>query len=489
MLLDVVVVSLARETRDRASHEAEQGLPGSRRSSLQADGTRDHRLHPLIWLTCQRSIGGAAQTAACYFALETLEPLCDRPSVTAAPSEIGWGEILWHPTAVGLEVLELTEIGRRVRRVREEVGVSREELADALAVAPADVDRIEEGSLDQLPGDYVLTIAKILKVDFRYFISKALDAEEASVRKVYRALAAPTAEDKLAIRRFINFAIAQREVEALLAQGRGGAPPIIGRIQGGRHKDQGVNAARRERERLGLGDGPVGDVFDLIRSTGVLLFRHELRDSNLSGLTVVHERGGVSVMVNFVDDLYRQFFSAAHEYGHVLLDRGALQSDGCIVSYKYTGEQLVEMRANSFAGEFLLPTSALTRFESSRASMTRDDLILRIAREYRVNTQAVVVKMGDVGWLDSEAVNSFLQKPSVRVPKAEKVDPEIPNTLTERQKERRLHAIKRGMSGSFLEAIRRALVGREISWGRAAELLDLDRQDSQSFMVSVGAAV
>jgi Zn-dependent peptidase ImmA (M78 family) len=327
----------------------------------------------------------------------------------------------------------------------------------------------------------------VLRTDYRYFISQILDKEEAGVLKVYRALAAPTAVDKFAIRRFINFAVAERELASILGE-KVTQPPSATSLEGRLHKDQGANAARRERERLALGNRPIENIFELLRANGVLVFRHSLADSDLSGLTIAHDRAGVAVLINYVDDLYRQFFSAAHEYGHVVLDRRELQSTSCIVSYNYSREALLEIRANAFAAEFLLPTGALARYERDRRATKRDELVLRIARDYRVNTQTVVIRMAEAGWVDAETTRAFLKAPSVRVPRSAKVDPDVPETLTEKQKERRLRAIQDGVSASFLEAIRRALVAHEITWGRAAELLELQDETAEGFMEAVGAA-
>jgi Zn-dependent peptidase ImmA (M78 family)/DNA-binding XRE family transcriptional regulator len=389
---------------------------------------------------------------------------------------------------VALDLLQPDEIGRRVRAVREEVGVTVATLAERLGVSYDVVQMLEAGLLDPLPGDYILTIADTLRTDYRYFISEVLDQEEASVTKVYRALAEPTAADKLAIRRFVNFAIAENELADLTHETRVALPPPNA-PRGRLHKEQGVNAAVQERKRLGLGNRPIQNIFELIRANGVRLFRHGLTDSKLAGLTVVHPRAGVAVLINYVDDLYRQFFSAAHEYGHVLLDRGQLESQGCIVTY-YSRRELIEIRANAFAGEFLLPREAMKRFDSSRRTMSQNDIVLNIAREYQVNTGTVAIKMGEVGWMDPPRVQEFLSPdPPVRIPRAEKGDPEVPSTLTEKQAERRLIAIKEGFSTSYLEMLRRALVAGEITWGRATELLDLDGDDSRGFMSAVGAVV
>ena len=122
--------------------------------------------------------------------------------------------------------------------------------------------------------------------------------------------------------------------------------------------------------------------------------------------------------------------------------------------------------------------------------MSQNDLVVRIAREYQVNTVTVAIKMEKLGWMDKATVQEFRgPRAPVRIPKKEKPDPEISGKLTDKQAERRLSAIKEGFSSTYLEALRRALVSGEITWGRASELLDLEGGDARAFMASVGAAV
>src|SRR5258708_10925689 len=212
------------------------------------------------------------------------------------------------------------EIGRRIREVAYEVGVGRGEMADALGVGEETISKLEVGTLDPIPGDYVLVIARLLQTDFRYFISTDLDDVEAGTKKLFRKLAEPTQSDFLAIRRFVSFCMSEKDLEALLSVERKKEIPtyIPGRTSPPLHKDQGKDAAKQERKRLGLGNRPIGNIFETLRSQGIHLFRHSLEDRNLNGVTIQHPQASVCVLINYDDDLYRQFFSATHEYCHVL---------------------------------------------------------------------------------------------------------------------------------------------------------------------------
>lgn len=281
------------------------------------------------------------------------------------------------------------EIGRRIKRVREELGVATEALAEACGTLPSTITSLEAGTLDPVPGDYILIASRVLRTDFRYFVSDLLDDVEENTRQVFRSLTTPKPPDLMAIRRFMMFCMAEQELETLLEVQPRSLPPIYPRPGSTAylHKEQGRLAAIQERDRLLLGHQPVANVFQILRQQGVRLFRHRLADAELSGVTVSHPKAGACVLVNCEEDLYRQFFSAAHEYGHVLFDRADIAAKGCIVSYRHTRDELVEIRANAFAGEFLLPSAAFPKYTTPRGKPELLGLIATIARDYFVNTE------------------------------------------------------------------------------------------------------
>jgi Zn-dependent peptidase ImmA (M78 family)/transcriptional regulator with XRE-family HTH domain len=357
--------------------------------------------------------------------------------------------------------LPANEIGRRIRQVREETGVAVSELARALGLDEGAVLSLEVGGIDPLPGDYVLIAARVLNTDFRYFITEQLDEIEDRTRKLFRALSNLTPADLLAVRRFLSLCLRESELEELLHVSRPPLPPTY--PSNGRrllHKEQGPLAARAERDRLRLGNLPIRNVFEVLRTQGVRLFRHRLLDTELSGVTVLHPNAGVCVLINYHEDLYRQFFSAAHEYGHVLFDRETISREGHIVSHRYTQAELQELRCNTFAAEFLLPETALQRFERPRDIGDVTRLLREAALQYRVNTEPVAIRLREAGWISERTLESFRRIRPVVIRRREKVDPELPDGLTETQAERRSLAAETGFTTYYLELLRRGLTRR-----------------------------
>lgn len=379
--------------------------------------------------------------------------------------------------------LSSVEIGFRIARLRQEIKVSRDAFATSLGLTLDDLDRIETGTYGEPLGDIILIASKQLSVDFRYLISDDIDKEEESTRTLYRALEQKSSDDIRAVRRFIRLAEAEWELEKLLVIEPRALPPPRNRTKG-LHKEFGAFAAREERKRLKLEPGPIENIFNVLRSSGVRVCRQPLRDSSLSGLTVLNPRFGAAVLINFDEDLYRQFFSAAHEFGHVVMDRQTLVEQQYILSYsRYSSGELLEIQANAFAAEFLLP---LEDVKSRGNEIQRDpsSTIRRLAEEYRVNIRTASIQVKKAGLVAGQGA-----KGGPVLKRFDKVDPELSLDLSDRQRARRLQVLKTGISSSMLELLRRAVVEDKISLGRFAEILDKAPTEAKQFAADIGLAI
>jgi Zn-dependent peptidase ImmA (M78 family)/DNA-binding XRE family transcriptional regulator len=381
------------------------------------------------------------------------------------------------------------EIGRRIRAVREQIGLSQENLAEMAGISASELQNLESGSLPSFPGDLILIVARALKTDFRYFILREIDDVETGTRNVYRALSDPSPSDRLAIRRFVSFCINECDLEALLGRPLPTSPPSYAYLAAkGLAKDQGKRVAEQERKRLQLAEEPIENIFQLLRSQGVRLFRQRLEDSKLSGLTIFHSHADVCVLVNFQEDLYRQFFSAAHEYAHVLFDRDKIEKNGCIVSY-YTQNELQEIRANAFAAEFLLPTEGVLKERRPSDLESLSAVIGRIARKYKVNTGVVAIRTKEVGWITEKTLASFNKRRPVVIRRGEKRDPDVPPDLTSAQVERWEHIAANGVSSYYLGLLRSALTQDLITFGRFSEMLDMTPSEAAEFIANARLAI
>lgn len=115
--------------------------------------------------------------------------------------------------------------------------------------------------------------------------------------------------------------------------------------------------ATAERKRLGLGDHPIGDLMLLLESQGLRIGILPLPDK-VSGLKLWNRTMGSFIVINQVHPWLRRRFSIAHEYAHALID----QQSPASVSYQDNRTDFLEIRANSFAAEFLMPKDGVEQY-------------------------------------------------------------------------------------------------------------------------------
>lgn len=108
-------------------------------------------------------------------------------------------------------------------------------------------------------------------------------------------------------------------------------------------------AARRVRDAVGFGHGPIRSMVRLLEQLGVWVHRLPPGETDkVDAFSYWHE-GQPNVVLNKSedDDPYRDRFDCGHELGHLVMDRSAETQDHS------TKEQ--EARANRFAAELLVP--------------------------------------------------------------------------------------------------------------------------------------
>jgi Zn-dependent peptidase ImmA (M78 family) len=92
-------------------------------------------------------------------------------------------------------------------------------------------------------------------------------------------------------------------------------------------------------------------------------------------------------------------------------------------------EHLIEIRANCFAAEFLLPVDALDLYPRPRDRNKFTAVIAQIARDYRVNTETAAIRTRDRGWISERTRKSFRVQRPVGIPQHVKRDPGVPPDL------------------------------------------------------------
>lgn len=371
-------------------------------------------------------------------------------------------------------------LGKKLREARESLLIQPVEAAEQLQIGVDEYLQLESG--EQLAsGDQVVLLAALFRRDFRYFVTGDYPSAESQIQEMFRQNAALSKHDRIAIQEFARLCEYQAFLEEILGIQPKSLPDYSQHPFGHKNfKRQGAETATMERNRLTLGRRPIVDIFKMIRDQGLRVFKRELDDRNISGVYLRHPAAGHCILVNYLDDLYRQNFSAAHEYGHALFD----STKGQQVSYlSQLGEQGLEWRANSFAGNFLVPEERLKKDYSHPATYEElQKLVPQIAKRFDVNSQVIIYRFDDIGWIDNRTKGRLLRDRSIVIKAVEKFDPEIPFELSVGAKERLTQAIRNGLSWYFLQLCAEAYRRGEITYHKALEMLFLPMHEGMNLL-------
>lgn len=356
-------------------------------------------------------------------------------------------------------------VAERLRQARETLQYSLDEASQASGIASDRLDAIESGR-EAPTGDDVLILASLYDCDFRSFLDEKIPPAVQQTDVLFRRYGETfRAEDRRAVQEFLHLCHIEASLEERLGIGKS---PFAFSPSGKYFKAHGRSAAAALRNQLGYRDNEVPrDVYSDFRAIGIHVFRRKLLNDDISGLYVWDPIAGHCVLVNYSEDIYRQRFSVAHEVAHAIFD----SNEGALLTYesksgKYDASDLREIRANYFASNFLMPVSMLKALPALDAESAR-----HWAQQFRVSTAALAKAMKDAGLVDEAGAKNIR---AVRIPLVDKIDPEAPEHLAPRQRERRNSLLERGLSSHYVDLCFNAYDRELISTARLAEMLRVD---------------
>jgi Zn-dependent peptidase ImmA (M78 family)/DNA-binding XRE family transcriptional regulator len=298
-------------------------------------------------------------------------------------------------------------IGQNVARLRIESGKTQEEVAKSAEISITALKNIESGTEPTI--STLQAIAKALDVPFVVLLSEENTLTHVRLRA-----------DKQLKRRAYILAIVSRwlgtyiNLEKLLAEGLGTQPKykktyenlekVIQAFENSVEEPdlKARNAAEKVRgllgedsniKSLGKADEPIQNICGLLQVAGIKIFGLDLSSTNFFGLSVGPKDGGPAIVVNNWDriSVERKIFTAAHEFGHLVLH---LNEKTYNIQNQEENRQ-EEIEANVFASYFLMPHSSFEKKRKEFSGLTLVERVNHLKKHFKVSYQSVLVRLAN----------------------------------------------------------------------------------------------
>lgn len=291
-------------------------------------------------------------------------------------------------------------LGRRIQGARKARGLTQQEVADALSVARTTVTALEKGERRVRP-DEIISMAGLFGRTVSDLVGSREPISDFAVqfRTAIGAVGSREAQEDMAqaIQEF------QRLCEDYLYLENTNGTPLRQSympeypVNAASPEDAAEDVASAERNRLGIGDGPILNLREVLENDVAMRVFSMKLPSRVAGIFSYTQEVGGCIAVNAQHPEERRRWSMAHEYGHFLTSR--FHSEISMLG-GYRRVPAHERFADAFAGCFLMPAAGLKRRfnEISRAAageVTVAD-VCRIAHYYFVSIEAVTLRLEEL---------------------------------------------------------------------------------------------
>lgn len=359
-------------------------------------------------------------------------------------------------------------LGTRLRILREELGLTQENLGNALGISAEFISLLELG--ERTPSLKTLkSISDFFKKDFSYF----LEAEEAPSEKLIKR-AGEDKKTKTGLRKFYNTCRKSIELESML-----GLRPELAPLYTTASAER---LAHEERERLGLGSEPIRDIFNLLERNGLHIIRQSLpEEANISGVFLFFElEQSAFALISTHHRIDHQVFIAAHEYFHYLKDRNTeiiVDNQDVLINEYLPLYHPREKLAFLFALHFLAPKEKIKKIIKGQFPPTRLSFqdVLYLKRYFGVSTMAMLYALNHYGYLSSSQLKEFQNTETLEYEK------DVFGTVLYEEIEKKTR-VKEVVSDRRKWLILEAYQKKKIDGDEASRLLKLDKERLQKLV-------
>ena len=297
-----------------------------------------------------------------------------------------------------LNTMDPKVLGNRLQQARTARGLTQQQVSDTLGIARTTVTAIEKGERKVQPSE-LIDIAKLYGRNVSNLVGSREPVEDFAVQFRTTVIRSGSNREELeeVVRVFQRLCEAYsylEQVSGLLLPKMYPSQYIIDDIS---PENAAEDVSFTERNRLGLGDGPIINLRENLENDAGLRIFYIPMPSRVSGLFGYVDKLGGCIAINSLHPEERRRWSLAHEYAHFLTHRYQPE-----ISIHSGNKRLPasERFADAFAQMFLMPGNGLRhRFnEMSRrrkGQVTPADICI-LAHYYFVSLETLSLRLEEM---------------------------------------------------------------------------------------------
>lgn len=293
-------------------------------------------------------------------------------------------------------------VAERIRSLRHLLGISQDQLSDAVGVSQALISQIESGG-KEASGELLAAIAKATSTPDSFFHVRPVDIPLGTLR--FRKYASARRTDTKRVKALFDEAF--RVTTDLLEEAEY-PPPNLPVAAADPTDDELERLAGKVREALHLeNDGPIKHLTRAVERAGLAVApltlpgEHDAEEEPIGHFGVSHWWGAhdIGLIGYFTGPGDRQRFTIAHEIAHLVLHsrRGSALNP--------------EDEANRLAGAILLPRVRAEQILGGPVNL-RDLAVVKAA--WGISIQALIMRGNHIGLIDEQRKVSLFKQLSAR---------------------------------------------------------------------------
>jgi Zn-dependent peptidase ImmA (M78 family)/transcriptional regulator with XRE-family HTH domain len=299
-------------------------------------------------------------------------------------------------------------IGERLKKVREDLGYTQEDIAKELKIGRPRYSDIENGKRDVALKD-LYRFSEFFRKPAEYFLKEKL-AVDTNFKVLFRSAEKNKKIEKI-IMEFENLCEKMCIVQEIMDSRINHVIPDDYPYEKNRLLFWGQYCANLERNRLNLGEAPIRNLEHILEEHfGLKIFYLPIpEEAKVFGMFTYSDKIGGCILINSRASLGKQIFSLAHEYGHFIFHKKRLG----IISYEKEKNTSDEKLADYFASNFLMPENSVItifRFRIRKPQKITAEDIIYFADFFGVSFQAMIYRLNNLKLLSNQTKEQLINE-------------------------------------------------------------------------------